>query len=512
MEMATTRDGCHVLTEERTHTYSRTDMRWNPFKKEKDPFAHDMSGLLRSSYKPKRKKPWVLRHRWVAGSLVVLLLLMGGGAYGLYRYFHLQGQIQDESIGGVTPTDDALDPFNILLVGSDSREGLTEEEQLDLGADAVGGERADTLILAHVDPETNHITMVQFPRDLYVPIPGNGSNKINSALMGGKTLLVKTVEELTGLQINKYAQVNLAGFRDVVDAIGGVKLCITEPIPFDPQTGIEVTQEEIDEDPMIHFDGDKALRFVRSRAFATSDFQRIQNQQRFLAAAIDKVTSLGTLFSPTRIDRLLRAAGENIRVDRSTTPKGLLDISRKFRNFNPENYEAYTAPNFGIGNINGASVVLPDMETMKIMFAQIAMNRSPLDAPGLISPDINVAEINIGVYNGTFEDGVATEAAEQLKEATRVTAGSVDVVDISNADKINYKRTIVRYDPDVEGAEEKAKLIAQAVPNATLEEGETNFGVDVALIVGKEGVEFTKLVQIVPMEIPEPSEVPPACR
>lgn len=487
-------------------------MRWNPFKKEKDPFAHDMSGLFRSSYTPKRKKPWVLRHRWVLVSLVVLLLLMSGGAYGLYRYFHLQGQIQDESIGDVEPTDDALDPFNILLVGSDSREGLTEEEQLSLGANAVGGERADTLILAHIDPETNHIIMVQFPRDLYVPISGNGTNKINSALMGGKTTLVRTVEDLTGLEINKYAQVNIAGFRDVVDAIGGVKLCITEPIPFDPQTGIEVTQEEIDEDPMIHFDGDKALRFVRSRAFATGDFQRIQNQQRFLAAAIDKVTSLGTLFSPTRIDRLLRAAGDNIRVDKHTTPKGLLDVSRKFRNFNPKDYEAYTAPNFGTASVDGQSVVLPDMETMKIMFAQIAMNRSPLDAPGLIPADVNVSEINVGVYNGTFEEGVASEAAEQLEEAMKVGSGTIDVVAVTNADKINYKRTIIRFDPNNEGAEEKAEIVARAVPNATVEEGETNFGVDVALIVGKERAEFMKLVQIVPIEIPEPSEVPPACR
>lgn len=488
-------------------------MRWNPFRKEKDPFAHDMSGLLRSSYTPKRKKPWILRHRWATISLAVLVLLLGAGGYGLYRYFHLQAQIQDESIGDVDPTEDALDPFNILLVGSDSREGLTEEEQLDLGANAVAGERADTLILAHVVPETNHITMVQFPRDLYVPIDGQGaSNKINSALLGGKTTLVRTVEALTGLEINKYAQVNIAGFRDVVDAIGGVDLCITEPIPFDPQTGIEVTQEEIDEDPMIHFDGDRALRFVRSRAFATGDFQRIQNQQRFLAAAIDKVTSIGTLFSPTRIDRLLRAAGDNIRVDKNTTPKGLLDISRRFRNFNPRDYEAYTVPNFGIGNNEAGSVVLPDIETMRIMFAQIALNRSPMDAPGLIPPGINMAEVNVGVYNGTFEDGVASTAAKELQEATKVSSGSIEIVDISNADKINYKRTIVRYDPENEGAKEKAEAIAQAVPNATLQEGETDFGVDVALIVGKEGVEFVKLVQIVPIEIPEPTEVPPACR
>ncbi|MFP5298937.1 MAG: LytR C-terminal domain-containing protein, partial [Actinomycetota bacterium] len=135
-----------------------------------------------------------------------------------------------------------------------------------------------------------------------------------------------------------------------------------------------------------------------------------------------------------------------------------------------------------------------------------------LDAPGLIPADVNVSEINVGVYNGTFEEGVASEAAEQLEEAMKVGSGTIDVVAVTNADKINYKRTIIRFDPNNEGAEEKAEIVARAVPNATVEEGETNFGVDVALIVGKERAEFMKLVQIVPIEIPEPSEVPPACR
>lgn len=490
-------------------------MKLNPFKKTKDPFAHDMSGLFRSSYTPKRKKPWILRHRWALISLAVIVVLGTGVGYGLYRYYHLQGQMQDPDLGDDVVTDvEDLEPFNILLVGSDSRAGLTEEEQESFGADDEGveGERADTLILAHIDPRTNQITMIQFPRDLYVPITDNGENKINSALLGGRVRMVHTVEELTGLDVNKYAQVNIAGFRDVVDAIGGVALCITEPIPFDKQTGIEVTQEEIDESPMIEFDGERALRFVRSRNFATGDFERIRNQQRFLAAAVDKVTSLGTIFSPTRINRLLDAAGKNIVVDKSTTPKELLDIGRRFRNFNPDNYEAYTAPNFGIGNNEAGSVVLPDYETMEIMFEQIAQNRSPLEAEGLIPPDIDMPAVNVGVYNGTFEEGVASEAAEELKAATQVSRGTVTIAQVTNADRIGYKRTIIRYDPKVEGAKEKAELIAQAVPNADVEEGDVSPVVDVALIVGKEGVEFTKLVQIVPIDIPEPGEVPRECR
>lgn len=468
--------------------------------------------MIRSSYTPKRKTPWLLRHRYVLATLCVLLVFVGGFAYALYRYYSLQGQIQDPEIEGVTPVEDALEPFNILLVGSDSREGLTEEEQLDLAAGPAPGERADTLILAHIDPETNEIIMVQIPRDLFVPIAGAGENKINAALAMGKSALVETVEDLTGLEINKYAQVNIAGFRDIIDAIDGVELCITEPIPFDPDTGIEVTREEIEESPLIRFDGDRALRFVRSRNFATGDFERIQNQQRFLAAAVDKVTSLGTIFSPTRIDRLLNAAGRNIRVDKGTTPRQLLDIGRKFRNFDPSKYEAYTAPNLGTATNEAGSVVLPDYPAIEVMFEQIAQNRSPLEAPGLVPPDVSVGDIAVGVYNGTFEVGVAAAAGEELKEAMRVGGDTVEIAEIANADRLNFKRSMIVFDPRNDGAEEKADTLSAAAPDLTVVEGRTPPGVDVALIVGKRGVEFTKLIQIVPIDIPEPREVPPACR
>ncbi len=486
-------------------------MRFNPFKKEKDPFAHDLSGLVRTSYRPKKQKPWLLRHRWVAVTLAVFVLLMSLIGYGIYRFYKFQGEIQ-EDIPNVVEAEEAQ-PFNVLLVGSDSRDGLTEDEQLELGADEVAGQRADTLILAHIDPGTNKIIMVQFPRDLYVPLSTGESNKINAALLGGKGEMVKTITDLTGLEINNYAQVNIAGFRDIVDAIGGVDLCITEPIPFDSQTGIEVTQEEIDESPLIHFDGERALRFVRARkVFAGGDFDRIRNQQRFLSAAINKVTSIGTIFSPTKITRLMSAAGKNLRVDKNTTVGELVSIGKRFRNFDPKNYEAYTAPNFGIGNNEAGSVVLPDMATMEVMFEQIARNESPLEADGLVPPDVDMPSIKVGVYNGTFEEGVAAEAKEELEAATQVPSGTVTVAEIANADRIGYRNTIIRYDGSVEGAREKAEVIAQAVPNAEVKEGKLTGDVDVALIVGKEGVEFTKLVQIVPIDIPEPGEVPQACR
>jgi LCP family protein required for cell wall assembly len=471
------------------------------FKKGPDPFAPDRFGGMFKSVRRRERKH--MRHWWQWALLAFFVGVAGIASYFTWLYYHTQGKIQ-EDIAGVESVDDDAKPFNVLLVGSDSREGLTPEEQLSLGANPVGGERADTLILAHVDPETDHVIMIQFPRDLFVPIAGGEENKINAALSIGRGRLVATVEKLTGLQINKYAQVNIAGFRLLVDAIGGVEICIPEPIPFDEQTGIEVTADEVG---MVHFDGDRAIRFVRSRKFPTGDFQRIQNQQKFLAAAINKVASAETILRPGRIKKLLDIAGNNVRIDKGTTLKGLYDLAQRFRSFNPEDYEAYIAPNFGVGAAGEQSIVVPDFETMKIMFKAIGRNESPGEADGV--PNIDPTTVRVGVYNGTLIDFRAQEAADQIAEATDTGKGGVKIVDIANADRFTYKRHLVVYEPRTK---QMAELVAAAIPGAELTEGKLRNGVDVGVVVGKRRFVTQRIVQILPIPIPKPSALPPACR
>lgn len=469
------------------------------FRREPDPFAPTKySGIVRG-YRERHKKR--MRHwwQWVALGVLVTFVLVGG--YGTWLYYDTQRRIQDEN-DEITKADEA-EPFNALLVGSDSREGLTEEEQLDLGANAVGGERADTLILAHIDPANDHIVMIQFPRDLWVPVSGLGDNKINAALMGGPENLVRTVKQLTGLEVNKYLQVNIAGFRDLVDAIGGVDICITEPIPFDPNTGIEITEEELG---LVHFDGDRAIRFVRSRNFETGDFARIQNQQKFVAAAINKVTSAGTLLNPGRIVRLADIAGDNIRTDQHTTLNGVRELATVLRGFEPERFEAYIVPNNGIGNVDGISTVEYDPVAAEVMFEAVANNESPAEADGVTH--IEPSTIRVGVYNGTGTEGTAAEAAAQLTDVTDVGEGPVDVVEVADAPRTGYKETVIEYEPE---ALKMAELLATAIPGAKLEEAKTKPGVDVEVIVGKR-FESRQLVNIVPIPIPKPGEVPDACK
>lgn len=474
-----------------------------PFRRDPDPFAATRYGGLVRSVRERHRKH--MRHWWQWVALGLFLTIALGSGYGVYRYYRLKGLI-GERIPGIGEVDEDREPFNVLLVGSDSREGLTDQEQFDFGAGAVGGERADTIVLAHIDPTANTVVMVQFPRDLYVELPDRGEAKINSALQYGRGYLVRAIKEYTGLEINKYVQVNIAGFRDVVDALGGVDICIPDPIPFDPKTGIEVPPEEVG---MVHFDGERALRFVRSRNFPTGDFERIRNQQRFLSAAMNKVTSTGTFLQPGRLFALADAAGKNIRTDANTTPLGLRKLASRFRDFDPQRYEAYVAPNLGIGaSPDGESIVMPDEAALELLFEAIARNESPAEYDGV--PDVDPDTINVGVYNGTAVDGTAAEAAAQLVEATSRIDSELST-EVADWKRSGVKETFVRWDPDKPETETMAEFIAAALPGAEVEQGPLSSGVDVGVVVGPD---FTTepLIQLLPLELPTPSATPAACR
>jgi LCP family protein required for cell wall assembly len=474
-----------------------------PFKRDPDPFAPSRYGeMFRSSRSRERKH---MRKKWqwwlLLGFIVITLL----SAWGIWRYYKLQGRIQTDVD---TQAEQAGEPFNVLLVGSDSRGDLTPEEQEELGANAIDGARADTLIVGHVDPAEDHVTMLQFPRDLYVPIAGTTEQrKINEALLYGRRALVKTVEDLLGITINRYVEVNIAGFRDVVDAIGGVDVCVPETVEFDPNTGFSVTKPGT-----ITFDGDLALRFVRSRhAFANGDFDRIANQQKFLSAALRKVTSAGILLRPQAVVKLIGEVEQNLRIDANTTLPGVRRILERFRTFDPARYEAYVAPNFGTDNItlpSGSpySIVVPDMERIELIGQALADNESPAEADG--APSIDPKTVRVGVFNGVdLFRPYASDAAQALTEATGGEDGVV-IADIANAPHFKFKESVIRYEPE---AEEMAQLIAAVLPDAALQEHSTPEGVDVSVIVGDGRFRTEKLLQILPIPIPKPEEQPAVC-
>ncbi len=184
-----------------------------------------------------------------------------------------------------------------LLVGSDSRQGLTPDQQAELttGGD-LGNGRTDTILVVHIPRLTSSAptTMVSIPRDSYVEIPGYGSDKINVAFaLGGAQLLAQTVELATGLRLDHYAEIGFDGFAVLVDAVGGVTVCPTAPIN-DPLAGIDLPAG------CQQLDGRNALGFVRSRATPRADLDRMVNQREFMSALLHRVASPAVLLNPLR--------------------------------------------------------------------------------------------------------------------------------------------------------------------------------------------------------------------
>ena len=186
--------------------------------------------------------------RFLAVTAVLSLLVSGGAAFGVAKYFSIR-------TAGVIPVDQPVgaafgpcvkDVCTYLLLGSDSRSGLTPGEQQHFGTNGdIGGQsRADTIMLVQTDPAREKAVVLSFPRDLWVDIPGHGFDKINAAFEGGvehggPALMIRTIHRLTGLRVNHVLYVDLAGFQGVIDSMGGVDMCI----PFDmqdPLTGLDL--------------------------------------------------------------------------------------------------------------------------------------------------------------------------------------------------------------------------------------------------------------------------------
>ncbi len=202
-----------------------------------------------------------------------------------------------------------------LLVGSDSRAGLSPEQQAELatGGD-VGDGRTDTILVVHVPGlgSSSPTTMVSIPRDSYVPIPGYDDDKINVAFsLGGVDLLAQTVEEATGLRMDHYAEIGFDGFAEMVDAVGGVTMCPPEPVT-DPLAGIDLVAG------CQTLDGRTALGYVRSRATPRADLDRMINQREFMSALMHRTTSPAVLANPLRWYPMVHAAGGAVTVDEGT--------------------------------------------------------------------------------------------------------------------------------------------------------------------------------------------------
>ena len=251
-----------------------------------------------------------------------------------------------------------------LLVGSDSRQGLTPEQQAELatGGD-IGNGRTDTIMLVHVPAfgSSTPTTMVSIPRDSYVEIPDYGSDKINSAfVVGGAPLLAQTLEQATGIRLDHYAEVGFDGFAAVVDAIGGVTMCPAEPIT-DPLAGIDLPAG------CQKLNGRNALGYVRTRATPRADLDRMVNQRQFMSALLHRAASPTVALNPLRWYPMAHAAADSLTVDAGAHVTDLARLAWALRG----DITTTTVP---IGEFTGSdsgSIVVWDEDVADQLFAAL---------------------------------------------------------------------------------------------------------------------------------------------
>jgi LCP family protein required for cell wall assembly len=264
---------------------------------------------------------WLRPRRVLAilAGLVVLIVVAG-----VAEYFNVSSKLTKANV--LVPTSLTSAGTNWLITGSDSRAGLTrqEENQLALGHDITGG-RSDTIMLLHLPANGTRPTLVSLPRDSYVPIPGNGWNKLNAAYaIGGPKLLIETMQNVTGLPINHYMGIGFGGLVQVVNDVGGVQMCLKAPMK-DPLAGLNLKAG------CQVLNGDQALEFVRTRAFAEGDLQREQDQRVLLKGILSKMTSAGTLANPFAIIPAANGAASAISVDPGAGLSSLISVAFALR-------------------------------------------------------------------------------------------------------------------------------------------------------------------------------------
>ncbi|MGH3906437.1 MAG: LCP family protein [Pseudonocardiaceae bacterium] len=310
--------------------------------------------------------------------LIVLLLLV----VGLTVYV-------DRSLSRVDALADYPDRVantpgtNWLIVGSDSRAGLTPEDAAALATgDEAGasGQRTDTIMLLHIPAfgSGGASTLVSLPRDSSVPVPGQGRLKLNTAYsIGGAPLLMQTVETVTGVHLDHYAEIGFGGFAGIVDDIGGVELCPAEPID-DPLAGLNIPAG------CQELDGPQALGYVRTRQTPRGDLDRVVRQREFVGALVAKTTSPSVLLNPFRIIPLAAGAPEAVTVDNGDHVWHLARLGWTMRSLSGGDAVTTTVPIGGFGEVgNGSSAVLWDRDRAVQMFEALAQDRPiPQEALG----------------------------------------------------------------------------------------------------------------------------------
>lgn len=431
---------------------------------------------------------------WVSGSLAAIVVASSAGIYTVSK-------IADSKItrinvfgsaGGVAqPAKADNEATNYLLVGSDSREGMSRNDtaRLHVGTSAgAPGQRADTMMLLHIGAGDKKAVLVSFPRDSYVTIPAhkgaNGTmvqahkNKINDAYAeGGPALAISTVAQATGIHIDHYIEINFLGFERMVNAVGGVTVCTPKALK-DKDSGLDMAAGT------HKINGETALKYARARHI-DSDFGRIGRQQKLLASLLRQATSAGTLANPFKVTKLVSAALESVKVDKNLSQGKMISLAKRLNGLSPSKVTFASIP-IADDNYNPpgpvASAVLWQDQPARALFRAIRDDQvigatpkpTTSSAPTTVQASTPPGQVRVQVLNGAGVPGLAARAADDLGKVGFSVAGT------GNATKTSGAATVIRYDPRWSRS---VKTLQASLPGASIESAK-GLGATFQVVVG----------------------------
>ena len=384
-----------------------------------------------------------LRRTWpqrllISFNVVTILAALTGA--GLVAYAkQTVSQVNRVSLGrdAITPANTLADgsPQNFLVVGVDDMEGLDPDSAVrhgrEEGVEATEGTRGDTIMVVRVDPDDQQARILSFQRDLWVEIPGYGSGRINAAMAygedSGPDLLIKTIKHNFGIDVNHYVQVDFAGFQNLVDDIGGVKIYLSHPLR-DPRA--QLMQPDAG---CINFDGEQALAYARSRHLqwqnergrwvgdGTSDHGRISRQQDFIRRVMQRAIDRGAR-NPATLARMVDTGVDHLTLDQHTTAQDLIDLGRAFRDYDPDLLRTYSLP--VTDAVRGGAEVLDLVERESEEILDLFRESGDLAEAGSVDP----LEVTVRILNGTGTPNQGSQTTRSLAEIGFRTRSPGDVV------------------------------------------------------------------------------------
>ncbi|MFJ3035464.1 LCP family protein [Curtobacterium pusillum] len=435
------------------------------------PVVTEPNGAVRHGRQRRGVRVWFA----AVGGVVAMALVLAGG-YAAWSYVQFDDSVTKVHVAlphasSSPDTDGAAQ--NILLVGDDHRPAdATPQELAELGTELDdGATNTDTMIVLHIPAGGGSATMISFPRDSWVPIPGHGTFKLNSAFSdgaangggdaGGMRLLIQTIENMSGLSIDHFVRVSLLGFYQLVKALGPVQVCLNEAV-HDTNSNVDLPAGN------STLNASQALSFVRQRdGLPRGDLDREVRQQYFLSQEARKALSAGTLLNPVKVSNLLQGVGQSIQIDDGLSIPSLVNT---FRSIDLSNIRSTAIPTAGTPTIDGYSTVAVDSAAMPAFIQGIVGPPAAYTSATAAAP----ASVHVSVQNGGSTPGGATAASAALTAKGFVVGAPSDTTTTTT--------TVVEYP---KGSEAQAKAVVNAVPGATAVLSTTATGV--TLVLGTDG-------------------------